>query len=69
MYNRSNEILKELRNNFITVTDEEPTLDELKEIRSQICEGLDFCRFLYKKSGSVKESIINYKLLYYKKRI
>lgn len=69
MYCITNEILKELQTNFITVTDEEPTLDELIEIRNKIGQGLILCKELYKKTGSVKEAVITYKLLYYKKKI
>ena len=69
MYCITNEILKELQTNFITVTDEEPTLDELIEIRNKIGQGLILCKELYKKTGSVKEAVITYNLLYYKKKI
>ena len=67
MYCIENEILKQL-SKFETVVDDtcQPTLDELKQIRNKIHKGLAFCKELYKKTGSVKEAIIFYELLYYK---
>lgn len=65
MYNIEHEILKQL-SKFETVVDAQPTLDDLKQIRNKIHKGLAFCKELYKKTGSVKEAIIFYELLYYK---
>ena len=65
MYNIEHEILKQL-SKFETVIDDtcKPTLDELKQIRNKIHRGLAFCKELYKKTGSVKEAVIFYNLLY-----
>ena len=65
MYSIEHEILKQL-SKCETVIDVQPTLDELKQIRNKIHRGLAFCKELYKKTGSVKEAIIFYELLYYK---
>lgn len=67
MYNIDNEILKQLSKCETVIDDTcQPTLDELKQIRNKIHKGLVFCKELYKKTGSVKEAIIFYELLYYK---
>ena len=68
MYSIEHEILKQL-SKCETVTDAQPTLDELKQIRNKIHRGLAFCKELYKKTGSVKEAIIFYELLYYKCKV
>ena len=47
--------LDEIDDEFIK--DCHPTIDELKQIRKVICEGLLLCRKLYKKSVSVENAI------------
>lgn len=70
MYSVQNEILKEL-NTYIDCVDETnmPTIDELLQIQNKIGEGLELCKQLYIKTGSIKEAIIMYEILYLKKKI
>ena len=64
MYIKSNDIIYKL-NNLENVNDSKPTLEELKQIRNIISEGMLVCKKLYEKSGSVDDAIkLYYRLLY-----